>query len=343
MAKEGEIKEKLKAILKDVLQLSEKPMLKGEDKTKLKAIQTEISMFVNELEECEECGVLTASPALLTINGVRVRLCPACAITVLKRRFGEVEEKLSEKKVEEKKPLKEKEKLLRKERIISYYARRDVRKAMYNYAKGRKVTWMDHFSSGFELKSPEDIMLRMGYYLKKGEKWLSIHGKTSRKTPRSNRAVWDLVIEPDHRNNWRIAFQAVQPLVQLFSKMGITFFIKYSGHISPHIIIPGEVLSTISTGKEAYRAVYEFIEGNMKRPDLLDMSFLEHKGHFLRLPYSLHEKTGRASVPILPQQYDSFSPTMAEIENVQVIEDWWHIPKDAAKQGKEFEKRISFG
>jgi hypothetical protein len=73
----------------------------------------------------------------------------------------------------------------------------------------------------------------------------------------------------------------------------------------------------------------------MKRPNLLDMSFLNSSRHYLRLAYSIHEGTGNVSLPIHPKKYDSFTPRMARIQNAEVMKDWWYIPEDAGDYGKE--------
>ena len=77
----------------------------------------------------------------------------------------------------------------------------------------------------------------------------------------------------------------------------------------------------------------------MSNPGLLDGSFWQ-PDHFLRLAYSIHELGGKVSVPIKPEEFDSFKPDKARIKNVEVIENWWTIPEDAAERGREFVQRV---
>ena len=148
-----------------------------------------------------------------------------------------------------------------------------------------------------------------------------------------------VVFEADYKKDWTIAFESVRPLVQQFSQMGILFFVKYSGNTSPHIIIPGEVfrphVRRFNELPTLYRSVYDFARKQMRRPNQLDMSFLTSARHYLRLAYSIHEHTGKVSLPISLQEYDSFDPAMAWPQNVEVMQNWWHIPEDAGECGRE--------
>jgi hypothetical protein len=63
----------------------------------------------------------------------------------------------------------------------------------------------------------------------------------------------------------------------------------------------------------------------------LDNSFSDG-GHFLRLPYSLNERTGLVSLPLRPEDYDRFEPAMAETTNVRVGEEGFRTDDLIARQ-----------
>jgi hypothetical protein len=230
--------------------------------------------------------------------------------------------------------------LKEQEKIVAYYARPDVQREMYRYAKGRYLTVLRNFKPMYpKLKAPEDVLPLMFHYLKpKGSRWPSMHGTILRYDERGKK-VCDFVFEPDFKKSWSVAFGAARPIIRLFMSLGLPFFIKYSGNSSPHIIVPGEAFNTVGekelNRKEFREAIYTFVKSRMHKPGLLDGS-LWNPDHFLRLAYSIHELGGKVSMPIKPEEFDSFNPDMARIENVEVMENWWSIPEDAAERGRSF-------
>jgi len=182
----------------------------------------------------------------------------------------------------------------------------------------------------------------MFHYLR-NNRWPSLHATIFRRNQAGER-VCDFVFEPDFKKNWAVAFGAARPIVQLFTRMGLPFFIKFSGHSSPHIIVPGEALAISGKHeikKQEFRMqVYRFVQSHMDNPGLLD-GHSWNPTHFLRLPYSIHELGGKVSVPIRPEEFDSFNPDKARIENVKVIENWWDIPGDAVQRGREFIQQVT--
>jgi len=227
--------------------------------------------------------------------------------------------------------------MVEKEMVLAYYSRPDVQNAMFEYAQGRQITTMRNFGTSRRLRLETPCQLLSTIKGLGKHRWPSIHGTVRRGSGRNR--VWDIVFEADYKKDWTIAFESVRPLVRLFLRIGIPFFVKYSGNSSPHIIIPGEVLkpqvNRFSELPQLYKRVYSFVRKRMKRPSLLDMSFLTASRHYLRLAYSINEGTGKVSLPIHPEDYDSFTPEMARIQNVVVMQDWWHIPEDAGEYGEE--------
>jgi hypothetical protein len=231
------------------------------------------------------------------------------------------------------------------ERIVAYYARPDVQREIHRFAQGRYLTVLRNFSPMFSaLHEPDDVLPLMFHYLKpKGNRWPSMHGTISRYNQAGKR-ICDFVFEPDFKKNWAVAFGAARPIVELFLRLGLPFFVKFSGNSSPHIIVPGEALASVDDKeikqREFRQTVYQFVMSRMHKPGLLDGPNWQ-PDHFIRLAYSIHELGGRVSVPIEPKDFDSFNPQKARIENVQIMENWWHIPEDAAERGREFVQQVT--
>jgi len=229
-----------------------------------------------------------------------------------------------------------------RERIIAYYAQPEVQREIYRYAKGRYLTVLRNFKPMFStLRNADDVLPLMFHYLK-GNRWPSMHGTILRYNEKGQK-ICDFVFEPDFKKNWAVAFGAARPIVQLFLKMGLPFFLKFSGNTSPHIIVPGEALASAGEeeiNKNTFREqVYSFVKSRMNKPGLLDGPNWRPE-HFLRLAYSIHELGGKVSMPIKPEEFDRFNPSKARIENAVVIENWWNIPEDAAERGKEFVQQV---
>ncbi|MBD3182965.1 hypothetical protein GF312_11790 [Candidatus Poribacteria bacterium] len=234
--------------------------------------------------------------------------------------------------------------LKEKEKIVAYYARPDVQWEMFRYANGRYITVLRNFKPMFtHLREPEDVLPLMFYYTRpKGVRWPSLHGTVVRYNE-DGKKICDFVFEPDFKKSWTAAFNAARPIVKLFLKLGLPFFVKYSGSTSPHIIVPGEAIIPPKdmdlSRKEFREAVYSFVKNHMKNPGLLDGA-LWKPNHFLRLVYSIHELGGKISMPIKPEEFDSFNPSKATLNNIKIMKNWWEIPEDASERGREFLQQV---
>jgi hypothetical protein len=220
------------------------------------------------------------------------------------------------------------------EKIKSYYSRSDIQLAMYNYAKGRKISVLKNFHpmfSGSTLRKPEDVLPIMMFYSRELPLWSSMHGTVSRYDDDGN-SLCDLVVEVDCKKSRVKCFNLTRPLIRLFYDLELEFRIKYSGNASSHVIIPGEVFPEKwrrdGNRRYLYAKLLDFFREQIKEPKLLDGSF-RNSSHFLRLAYSLNENTGLASIPIGIDDFDRFSWQSAYPDSVVVLEDWWDIPNDA--------------
>ena len=225
----------------------------------------------------------------------------------------------------------------KEERVMSYYSRRDIQEAMYQYAKGRKISVLRNFSpmfGGSTIRKPDDILPIMVFYSQEGKLWPSIHGTISRYNS-DGRFLCDLVLEIDFKKNFIKCFDMTRPIVRILLAAGVEFRVKYSGNASAHVIIPGEAFHERwrrgNKCYELYGKLFNFFKNYIKGPGMLDGSF-RRPNHFLRMPYSLNENTGLVSVPIDVEDYDRFSWKHADPETVEVIEDWWNIPDDAPER-----------
>ena len=200
----------------------------------------------------------------------------------------------------------------RMEKIISYYSRQDIQQAIFQYSRGRKISVLRNFHpmfSGSPLRKSDDVLPIMVFYSQEATLWPSIHGTISRYDA-DGRLVCDLVLETDIKNSRERSFSFARPLVRLFQNLGLEFRVKFSGHSSPHIIVPAEAFPqkwrAVGSCRYLYEKLFEFFRKQIIKQPCLDRSFCG-PGHFLRMPYSLNENTGLVSVPVRDEDYDRFS------------------------------------
>jgi hypothetical protein len=230
--------------------------------------------------------------------------------------------------------------------VISYYSRQEIQQSIFSFARDRKIAVVRNFHPIFQrLRKPEDIlpiMLRISESHTSGRQWPSMHGTISRYAPDGQMTGCDLVTEIDYKRSWSKSFDIARPLVKFLRELGVCFLVKFSGHTSPHIIIPAEAIPEGLHGASAYRSFFSLVRNKVKQSSYLDRSF-SRPSHFLRLPYSIHELTGKVSVPIRPEDYDSFSPRQARMESVEILEGWWPVPPDARERNKVLVDYMSGG
>ena len=227
-------------------------------------------------------------------------------------------------------------------RIHKHYSREYVQQAMFEYARGRKIAALRRFTPLFAaLKKPEDILPLAFYLAGRGRLWPSLHGTITRNI--DGQRLLDLVLEVDFKPSWKTAFESAYPLVKFLRDFGVDFKVKFSGHSSPHIIVPAEAFPP-GIGQSVHMQIMDYANKHVRGKGHLDMSF-RNGSHFLRLAYSINENAGGVSVPIHPDPrnphaYEDFTPEKAKIENVKIIKDWWVVPEDAPERTSEMIKFI---
>ncbi len=215
--------------------------------------------------------------------------------------------------------------------IYGYYSRPEIQQAIFDYAKGRKITVLKHFRALYKsLEKPEDILSLAIYHAMYSKLWTSFHGMVSRTS--EDRKVCDFVIEVDNKRSWKRCFEATRPVIDMLNDFNVYYCVKFSGHASAHVIIPGEVFPGDRMSSAKYRSHLMNFVGKLVKGEKLDRSFT-NPSHFLRLAYSINENTGLVSMPIFMEDFDNFSWRDAKPENVEILEGWWkYAPTDAQEQ-----------
>ncbi len=224
-------------------------------------------------------------------------------------------------------------------RIYNYYARPDIQRAMFEYSKNRKITVLRHFRPLYSgVEKPEHILYIALYHAEHNRAWPSLHGQISRKLE-GGLYLCDFVVEIDYKKDWETCFRATRPIIEMLRDFGVHACVKFSGHCSAHVILPGEIFPPEKGSQKRVRSeLMQFVSGVVKQAQKLDRSFT-NPGHFLRLAYSINESTGLVSLPIRLEEFDNFFWQDAKIENVKVVEDWWGVvPVDAQERMGKFLK-----
>jgi hypothetical protein len=217
---------------------------------------------------------------------------------------------------------------------------------MFGYAKGRKISVLRTFRPLYNrIEAPADILYIALYHAEHKDMWPSLHGMISRHIDESNQHVCDFVVEVDKMRS-QACFDATLPYVEVLRDFGIYARLKFSGHVSAHVIIPGEtfpppadvgnIRRQFATVSGVQERLMNYVQKIVKQPDKLDRYFLR-SSHFLRLVYSMNERTGLVSVPIEIDEFEKFSWRNAQPYRVKVLEDWWGLPPpDAQDRVREF-------
>ena len=240
----------------------------------------------------------------------------------------------------------------------SYYSRKDIQEAICEFCRQREVVpkYFEGFGKRPDtLEYPSEVYNQV----KKGatsfhcseEIWadpLKISTELGKKELDELRAGWDLIIDIDSKY---LDYSKIMTklLVKALKFHGVkNVGIKFSGSKGMHLIIPWkafpkevrgletkkmfpdfpravclyindfirkELIDALSklTGSKSY--VKDFESADKVAPDLVLVS----SRHLFRTPYSLHEKTGLASIVIPMDNFDSFEVKDADPMKVKVI------------------------
>jgi hypothetical protein len=235
--------------------------------------------------------------------------------------------------------------------ILAYYGleRKDVAEAIFKYGRDRKVIMTSEPGTlgrgggqpGFH--SSDEILALAQQALEGMEgivprRYPGFHGTLARYPAagglmKRGQKGADLVIDIDVKGNYKEAFRQGRKVLDFLDSCNAPYRVKFSGGSGPHIIIPYEAFPESLSGAgfdRAHSLLFKIITSR-SRAGSIDGSFTS-TSHFFRLPYSLNENTGLVSLPLRREQYDDFSPSMAEVSNVQVDDDWFQEPGEGAKE-----------
>lgn len=161
------------------------------------------------------------------------------------------------------------------------------------------------------------------------------------------RTDWDLVIDIDCDHSFELAKETAKLVIEELRQHGIeNISVKFSGNRGFHIGVRAEAFPDSVNGRdttEMYprlpRGIIDYIrenlrermedkvrqhdlEGEMRTEDGRDpyqVADIENnwgQRHLFRMPYSLHDGTWLVSLPIEPDEIDSFEKSQAEIEEI---------------------------
>jgi len=220
--------------------------------------------------------------------------------------------------------------------ILDYYGRADISEAIYRAARGRKshITDKPQSLGGAKPNIPE--LNQASQISREAEQFLHEYSPDDvpRRYPGFHTVISrDIVLEIDVKHSHREAFERGRKALDILNPYDIPYRVKFSGNSSPHIIIPEEAYQPLvleGKAEESFKKLYNFIVKICSSAGV-DSSFSD-PNHFLRLPYSLNESTGLVSLPIKPEDYDSFQLGMAEIGAIQVAEWWFDIHDFRSKE-----------
>ncbi|MFH1424414.1 MAG: DNA primase small subunit domain-containing protein [archaeon] len=235
------------------------------------------------------------------------------------------------------------------EEILNYYSRSEVQKAILEFAEDRELVPV--MSSGAFGTRPNAV-----YYEKDVESMIkqgavSFHGSVERwsnplalktEAPRSEldalRKGWDLIVDIDCDRGLEYSKKAALVIIKTFDQVGIeNYSIKFSGNRGFHIGVPFEAFPAEIMGIGAIEKQYpkvpkmiieylsDYVKDDLKKefkedPDKvlkLDAAVAASR-HLIRLPYCLHRKTWKVSLPIGVDEIEGFDPEMADAKNVEV-------------------------
>ncbi|MBM3238618.1 hypothetical protein FJZ31_20170 [Candidatus Poribacteria bacterium] len=244
--------------------------------------------------------------------------------------------------------------ILTAEDVLGYYGeeRQDIQQAIFRYGEHRETVVVMQSSilgrgrgDGPGFRSPEQLLEIARMCLDDQESpvlrnYPAFHGTVGRYSPnggifRRTRALvgTDMVFDIDVKTNYQEAFRQGMRITDFLDRYDVPYRVKFSGGSGPHIILPYEVFpQPLSEAK--FKRVFGLIS-TLSEAQKVDGSF-SSPTHFLRLPYSLNENTGLASLPLNREQMESFEPGMAEIQNVEVDESWFELPEDAQERMEKF-------
>jgi hypothetical protein len=239
---------------------------------------------------------------------------------------------------------------LKKEEIVAYYSRGDIQEEIFRESKDREIA-VRYAEGGFG-KRPDILQFKNDVMELAKQGVSSFHMSEERwnnpldlKTGMNRKQLDEL------RKGWDLVFDIDSPSVE-FSKIVAELLIdslkfndvesigcKYSGNKGFHLVVPFESMPETINQKETRtlfpelaRTITAYLIGMIEEPikqkieelnldidleDLLKVDIvLISSRHMFRAPYSIHEKSGLASIPLELDKVSGFKKEQAKLENV---------------------------
>ena len=142
----------------------------------------------------------------------------------------------------------------------------------------------------------------------------------------------DLFIEKDDLT-WRPCWDAVVPVIDVLERMGVHYWLKYSGHNSLHVIVPAECFPH-SVGSVRVAPLMPSIGWRLRaylsrrcREPLGETGF-DVGTAGMNMPFTLNEDSGLLNYPVLFEELEDFTPENAAIDQAQVRSFWREFPEE---------------
>jgi len=235
------------------------------------------------------------------------------------------------------------------EREFRYYARDDIKQAIYAHAERRKIRVGNEDKLVF-LQEPADVLPLIVYAhlssARAQDKYPAIYFSNS-KYERTGKIpiACDLKIEFSTKNDDENILEAATPVLSLLSGFKITFFLLFDGVRAPSVMIPYEAFPKV--GKLAsirhdntLSQLAPHLKRSMRMPGAT-CRIIKDPHALSLMPYSIHPQTGLACVPVKFSDLRFFSERDAWLGEVQVDNEWWDIPEDAAGVTVSFLKQMA--
>ena len=233
--------------------------------------------------------------------------------------------------------------------IREYYSQPEISKAMLEFCENRETVPVynnDKFG-----KRPDAIFYQRDFqalinngaavFLSSLERWanpLSLRTGMKREEMDRLRLGWDFVIDIDCKRDLSYAKRAAIIILDMLEMYGVqSYTVKFSGSRGFHIILPFEIFPETFGGRptkdqfpELPRMLIDYIidftkkemrkEFNEDPATILELDRgVISQRHLVRVPYSLHFKTGLASIYLTREGLENFEPEHAKPGNFSVL------------------------
>ena len=231
-------------------------------------------------------------------------------------------------------------------RALRYYAQEDIKQAVYAHAEGRKIRVGSEEKLVF-LQEPADLLPLIVYAQLCSDRpknlFPTIAGTNSKYERTGEVAIaCDLKIEFSTRDRDENVFEAATPVIGLLAGAGIACLLWFDGMMGLNLVVPYDGFPQVARfPANSHEIVLTQLSPHLKRSMRMPgagCKLIKDPHALSPIPYTLHPHTGLACIPIDLSEFHIFDASKAWLENVQVDNEWWSVPEDAAVQVAKFLK-----